>query len=217
MNPVVAASEGLKGFLDTVYGGLPPERGPANGELLHVAKHAVGTAPGELQSWRVVCGSDEKVQFGMQLALPPTTRPIHPVLICGDACWPYLDDAVKHLVLERGCALAWFNRTEVAEDLAGGGEQRRSPLYRRYPVSSFGALSAWAWAFQRAMDVLETHPAIDRERMGVVGHSRGGKAALIADSRQQRWSRWQRLAPFARSRKRNPDGSVPRISPLDGP
>ena len=39
---------------------------------------------------------------------------------------------------------------------------------------------AWAWAFSRMLDVLETMPEVDAKRVATVGHSRNGKTALLA-------------------------------------
>ncbi len=44
----------------------------------------------------------------------------------------------------------------------------------------WGALRAWGWAASRALDYLQTDPAVDGRHVGIEGVSRYGKAALVA-------------------------------------
>jgi dienelactone hydrolase len=87
-------------------------------------------------------------------------------------------------IVRRGYALAAFYSGDVDSDradvsdglyafLAEGDPARNIPANR-------GTLAAWAWGFQRCVDYLVEDPDIDAARIAAVGHSRNGKAALLA-------------------------------------
>jgi hypothetical protein len=91
--------------------------------------------------------------------------------------------------LRRGYALATLYYGEIVSDRADLAQQRlveicnevegKGPATDRGP-SGPGSLAMWAWALSRAVDVLSEDPAIDPGRIAVMGHSRNGKAALLA-------------------------------------
>lgn len=47
-------------------------------------------------------------------------------------------------------------------------------------LDDWGVLKAWAWGASRALDYLETDKAVDAKRVGLEGHSRWGKATMVA-------------------------------------
>jgi hypothetical protein len=51
----------------------------------------------------------------------------------------------------------------------------------------WGALRAWGWGAGRALDYLETDPAVDAKHVGIDGVSRYGKAALVTMAFDQRF------------------------------
>lgn len=95
---------------------------------------------------------------------------------------PPADSSAKQL-LAKGWGFVSVNANQIQPDngagLTGGiiglvnkGQPRK--------LDDWGVLRAWAWAQSRAMDYLVTDRDVDRNKVGVFGHSRGGKGALIA-------------------------------------
>lgn len=86
-------------------------------------------------------------------------------------------------LLQRGWGFAVLSPTSFqADDGTGLTEGIIGLMNRGQPrgLNDWGALRAWAWGASRAMDYLMTDPAIDAKHVGIEGHSRFGKAALVA-------------------------------------
>jgi len=168
-------------IVEIEYGGLPPTPEETRWELLH--ESLVKSLDARIITGRVVAGRSRPFGFLMQLLVPPCSGPF-PVVLTGDACWRYATDEVAAEVLRRGFILAQFNRVEIVPDALGS--ERVSGLYQTFPESTFGALAAWAWGYHRCVDVLVGLGFADASRIAVVGHSRGGKTALLAGATDER-------------------------------
>jgi dienelactone hydrolase len=176
--------------VDLVYGGLPPA--PTDVDVESLCFSRLRTWPGrpKFHSYRIHCaGGERPLSFALQIVWPETDAPA-PVVLTGDGCWWYLTDEIARRFVQAGYAVARFNRTELAPDENAAREPARAPrsggLYSAYPGTTFGALAAWAWGYHRAVDALRTVPFVDAERIAVTGHSRGGKAALLAGATDTR-------------------------------
>ncbi|PKB41383.1 bile acid acyltransferase/acyl-CoA thioester hydrolase-like protein [Pseudonocardia alni] len=90
-----------------------------------------------------------------------------------------------------GYALAAVNAEEIAPDDASsyrnGVIDAFYPAGQDLPADAGRTISAWAWGASRAMDYLQTDPDIDPSKVAVIGHSRGGKAALWAGAQDPRF------------------------------
>ena len=93
-------------------------------------------------------------------------------------------------VVDHGYALATFYCGDIAPDHPGFADGI-FPAFAKGPTRAsddFGAEAAWAWGLSRAVDYLQTDPDVDKARIAVVGHSRLGKAALLAGSFDDRFA-----------------------------
>lgn len=89
-------------------------------------------------------------------------------------------------VIKRGYAFATFHDSDIGADTASL-DQGIFPFYPELQnETGWKLISAWAWGLQRAVDYLVTDGGIDSSRVIVFGHSRRGKAALLAAALDER-------------------------------
>ena len=94
-------------------------------------------------------------------------------------------------VLARGWGYAVLSPNSVQEDNGAGLTRGIIGLVNKgqpRKVDDWGALSAWAWGASRALDYFETDKAVDAKQVGLEGHSRYGKATVVAMALDPRFS-----------------------------
>jgi len=101
-------------------------------------------------------------------------------------------------LVNRGYAGAVFHKNELSVDteddafntgvfeVFGPTGSPVNDLYPTRPSNAWGTIGAWAWGASRAIDFLKADPLLADVPIAVVGHSRGGKAALWCGAQDER-------------------------------
>jgi hypothetical protein len=98
--------------------------------------------------------------------------------------WP------AEVIIDSGYAIAAFHVDDLAPDNKEFFMNGALQLYPEQLTADNGmrAIGSWAWGSSRVMDYFESDPEIDKKRIVLVGHSRGGKTSLWAAAQDQRFA-----------------------------
>jgi hypothetical protein len=94
-------------------------------------------------------------------------------------------------VIAKRWGYAVLHTTSVQADCGAGLTQGVIGLVNEgqpRSLEDWGALSAWGWGASKVLDYLQTDARVDATRVGVQGHSRYGKAALVAMALDERFA-----------------------------
>lgn len=87
--------------------------------------------------------------------------------------------------LTRGYAVVTFYYQDCGAD---GRDFRQTGFLPAYPDYDWADLAAWAWGMSRCVDYLEQQNFADKSKFIAVGHSRLGKATLVAGAFDERFA-----------------------------
>lgn len=118
-------------------------------------------------------GPKQDITIKVQLRIPRDGDGPYPVIVKIGSSHPDVEGVNK-----RGWAIAMLDTKEM--DPGKEGQDEIGPAQQAYPDLDWGSLATWAWGASRILDFLETQPYIDTSKAIVTGHSRTGKAALLA-------------------------------------
>lgn len=166
----------LKLFTELMYGEAPPAENPKASQTSERAGEGF-----TLRTVRLHTGPLGPLT--VQLTLPRTLSRTVPCFIAlnfdgneatitGPKAWSLAEAA------RRGYAVL----TACYEDLAP--DRKDAPLYE----SRYRALSLWAWGYSRLADWALSVPELDDRKLIALGHSRLGKATLLAGARDERFA-----------------------------
>jgi dienelactone hydrolase len=122
-------------------------------------------------------GPEHRGRLHVQVIIPPGKGPFPVFLTNHNRSRPWVATAVARGYI--GCIYQ-------AADPYYGEEDDSEKFIELYPEYDFATLARWAWAGSRAVDYLVTLPEVDASKIGITGHSRNGKQAVMAAAFDER-------------------------------
>ncbi|MBL8217552.1 MAG: alpha/beta fold hydrolase [Bryobacterales bacterium] len=122
-------------------------------------------------------GPNHRAKLRVELVIPEGKGPF-PVFLTNHARnRPWIYTAVR-----RGYIAAVYHATDP-HYFNGDDSDRWVDIWQDI---DFPVLARWAWAASRTIDYLVTLPEVDKAKIGLTGHSRNGKMALLAAAFDER-------------------------------
>jgi hypothetical protein len=196
-------NEIMDAFDGQIYGRVPPVIAKIDwqvtattkekaGKIAVVTRHLVGHIGNSLDP-------AIPVDIRMDLTLPANAKGPVPVMMelgyigtpLGKLPPPAKGPSWQEQVAAKGWGYAVLAADSIQPDSAEGLTHGIIGLFAKgqpRKPDDWGVLRAWAWGASRAMDYFETDPAVDSGQIGIWGHSRFGKAALVAMAYDARYA-----------------------------
>ena len=198
----------VEDFEREVYGRLPAAAPKVKWEVTETVETTVGGQP--VVARRVIGHVDNSahpaigVDIKMAVVVPVNAKGPAPVLMMfgwgnmpgdplprfGNAQEPAAPPSTEQLIAA-GWGYVSLSTASIQADNGAGltaGIIGLTNKGRRRTPEQWGSLRAWAWGAARALDYLETLPAVDAKRVGIEGVSRYGKAALVTMAFEPRFA-----------------------------
>jgi dienelactone hydrolase len=149
-------------------GAMPPK--PDNLRAVVTATRREATTT--VRDMRLEFGPEHRATLRLQLMIPDGKGPFPVFLTNHPRTRPWTAIGVRRGYI--GCI--YF----AADPMYGGAGDDSDAYIDIYPQYDFSCLARWAWSASRAVDYLITLPEVDKKKIGLTGHSRNGKQALVA-------------------------------------
>jgi hypothetical protein len=199
----------VEDFDREVYGREPKHVPEVRWEVANSAREMNGDIPVIMKKLvgHVANSSDPQITVDIQLTLSTPANATSPVpLMMELSLSPEIMAALakrfpdarpapgptwQQQVLAKGWGYAEYVPTSVQPDNGAGLTEGIIGLVNKgqpRTLDDWGALRAWAWGASRVLDYFEADKSVDAKHVGIEGHSRYGKAALVAMAYDQRFA-----------------------------
>ncbi len=186
-------------FEDNVYGQVPKDFDSIRFELKREDKRVMNGKATLKEVAVDVYRNRQSVTVNVVLFIPTNTKKPSPVFLLINHRGKENTDPSREVkndfwpaekVIDRGYAVAAFHVGDVAADDKETYDQEVLRLYPEQLKKANGmkAIGAWGWGASRVMDYIETDPQLDPSKVALLGHSRGGKAALWGGAQDERFA-----------------------------
>lgn len=192
-------NEILELFRENVYGRVPESPYSESFRILSKNEAAVGGTATLKQVAIDIISGGKTITINLTLFTPNNAAERVPVFLLIDNRGPVNTDPFRitknefwpvEEVLLRGYGIAVYYNADVDPDADDGFKNGIHGILdvEKRNDDSWGTLAAWAWGASRCLDYLVTDNNVDPSGIAVVGHSRGGKAALWAGAEDERFA-----------------------------
>jgi len=171
--------EMLKDILSIQFGHMPAEIPEI--KVLSIADNTKRSTAHSLRRYATfTTGPKQEITIRVVTVIPKQGKGPFPVIVKIGG-----DHPDETGVNKRGYAIALVDTGQL--DPGREGKDVVGPVQAAYPDLDWGSLATWAWGASRTLDFLKTQKEIDTTRAIVTGHSRTGKAALLAGVTDERF------------------------------
>jgi hypothetical protein len=186
-------------FAENIYGQMPLKYDRITYSITHEEKNSMNGKAHLKEVLIEVFNKNKSVKINLTLFIPnQKTGPVPVFLLINNRPKENTDPTrtIKsefwpaEVLIDGGYAIAAFQVNDLAPD---NKETFMNGALQLYPEqlnadNGMRAIGAWAWGASRVMDYFETDAQLDKKRVAVTGHSRGGKASLWAAANDQRFA-----------------------------
>jgi pimeloyl-ACP methyl ester carboxylesterase len=181
-----------------IYGRVPKTPYEQTFEVLREDRNALGGAATLKRVGITIRSGGKSLTIHLTLYTPNRAAGAAPVFLLIDQRRPPITDPTilktefwpAEQIVARGYGAAIFSNADVDPDNFDNFKNGIHGLLDRgeRPADAWATIAAWAWGASRCLDYLVTDRDVARDKVAIVGHSRGGKTALWAGATDPRFA-----------------------------